>query len=159
MSLSFFRSSFLVLALVGASGCTAAALAGEECVDSADCDEGLSCFNHQGAATSPVCMPDCDLETTRLCGDGTVCTTVAETPGIDRPANLGVCYLGGTTAVGSACTTNLECTSGSICVNVSGAQTCYPACLTTDDMCAAGSSCVGLEDMGDNGFCEPSTEG
>jgi hypothetical protein len=99
-------------------------------------------------------MPDCDLTTTRVCADGEVCTRAT---GPDRPADLGVCYFGGATAVGSACTSNLECELGSICVSVGATQSCFRACNTDDgSACEETETCSPLEDMGTNGFCEPS---
>ena len=157
LALTLARGPLLALAFtaLAAAGCSDPAEAGQECADSADCAEGLSCFEHAGAAVSPVCMPDCDLATTRLCGDGAVCTRAT---GPDRPAELGVCYLGGTTATGSECSTNLECELGSICVMVEGAQSCYRACSTEDaTTCGDGETCSPLEAMGTNGFCESST--
>ncbi|HJL15351.1 MAG TPA: hypothetical protein RMH99_06845 [Sandaracinaceae bacterium LLY-WYZ-13_1] len=140
---------FASLALLA---CGEPALVGEECVDSADCDEGLSCFEHEGAEVSPVCMADCDLSATRRCDEGQVCTRAT---GTDRPEDLGVCYLGGTTAVGEACTGNLECEAGAICVDTGDVQACFVACDTEDGAaCAEGETCAPLEDMGTNGFCQ-----
>jgi hypothetical protein len=124
-------------------------------VDSADCDEGLSCFEHEGAELSPVCMADCDLTTTRLCDDGTVCTRAS---GPERPEDLGVCYLGGATEVGAPCTGNLECVAGAICVDTGDTQACFRACRTDDGAaCEANETCAPLEMMGTNGFCQPAT--
>lgn len=147
-----FRPSLLVTSLVTCLvGCSSAADVGDPCTDTADCLGGLSCMVHEGAEVTPVCMSDCDITTTRLCEGGAVCTPAM---GAGRPANLGVCYLGGTTAVGQACTGNLQCVRGSICVSTGGAQQCYRACTTTDGAgCEAGETCSALEGMGTNGFC------
>ena len=60
--------------------------------------------------------------------------------------------------MGSACTTNLECERGSICVSVAGSQACYRACNTDDGApCDDSEVCSPLEDMGTNGFCEPAS--
>jgi hypothetical protein len=145
----------LLLASLALAACTDPALVGEECTDSADCDEELSCFEHEGAAISPVCMADCDLSTTRLCDDGTVCTVAT---GPSRPAGVGVCYLGGTTDVGSPCTGNLECVAGAICVDTGDTQACFRACSTDDgSACEEGEACTALEMMGTNGFCQPTS--
>lgn len=131
------------------AGCTSPADVGEPCADSADCMEDLSCF---ARGDENVCMRDCDYEGERFCEDGSVCT-MATGPG--RPADLGVCYLGGTTAVGSPCETNLECVQGSVCVDNDGAQTCYRACTVgVEGDCETGEVCSMLEAMGDRGFCE-----
>lgn len=145
-------ASLALTVALAAVGCTSAADVGEACTDSADCLGGLSCFIHEGASVSPVCMSDCDLTMTRLCEGGAVCTPAT---GAGRPENLGVCYLGGTTAVGQACTGNLECVRGAICVSTGGAQQCYRACRTSDMMaCPAGETCTPLEGAGTNGFCQ-----
>lgn len=148
---------FVVFSLLAA--CTEPAPLGEVCADTADCVEGSSCFDHDGAETTPVCMADCDLSTVRICDDGTVCTVAT---GPDRPSTLGVCYLGGTVAIGSACTRNLECTGGSICVDLTptiatdAEQYCFQACRTDDATgCDATETCNALEGMGVNGFCQP----
>lgn len=143
--------------------CGSPAMVSEECAASADCEEGLSCFTHAGSDTN-LCMADCDLTMTRLCEGGLVCTGHDSAT---RPAELGVCYLGGTTAVGESCTGNLECEAGAICICTAATdaecmtmpetfQHCYRACSVGDDTCETGEVCVGLEGMGDNGFCQPS---
>lgn len=149
---------FVAFSLSLLAACTEPALVGEGCSDSTDCEVAASCFEHDGAEVTPVCMMDCDLTTTRVCADGSVCTSVT-TP--DRPANLGVCYLGGTTAIGSSCTRNLECARGSICVDLTptittdAEQYCFRACRTDDTAgCAATETCNALEAMGVNGFCQ-----
>jgi hypothetical protein len=152
------RRFFFPLLSLAFAACTSPADVGEECTDSADCMEGLSCFEHFGMAVSPVCMRDCDLDAVRLCEDGAVCLETDSTGG--RPADLGVCYLGGSVAVGSACNGNLECVSGAVCVSVGGAQSCYEACSTdASGQCGKGEVCSPLTDMGTNGFCEVGTEG
>ena len=133
--------------------CTSPAEIGDECADSADCTMGLSCFEHEGVEPSPVCMEDCDLSTQRLCSTGAVCTPAS---GPDRPADLGVCYLGGTAAVGDECNNNLQCALGTICVLSGGSQRCFRACSTDDgSACEAAETCEGLVDMGTRGYCNP----
>ena len=128
-------------------GCASPGIVGDECVNSADCDLGLSCFNRPGAAITPVCMEDCDMSSTRVCSDGTVC--LARDGG-----GSGVCYLGGMTAIGGACTGALDCESGAICVSSGGATSCFRACVVGDDsLCATGETCAAL--MSGDGFCEP----
>lgn len=158
------RSAWPIASLLFALACSSSpAMMGESCVDTADCEVGLSCFEHEGAETSPVCMPDCDLATTRLCAGGEVCTP-PDPSGPARDPNLGVCYLGGTTEVGGDCTSDpdrpgvasLTCVRGAICVEVSDAFNCYRACDTADgSACDASETCTALEAMGTNGFCLP----
>lgn len=150
------RSSFVVLPLVVplffVSACTSPANVGEECTDTSDCKGGLSCIAQGSAADAPtVCMTDCDLTMTRLCDDGSVCTTVLS-PG--RDPNVGVCYLGGTTGVGSPCTANLECERGAICVDTGDMQACYRACSTDTGGCPSGETCAPLTGAGTDGFCQ-----
>lgn len=135
-------------------GCTEPGALGDACVTTDDCDEGLSCFEHEGAERSPVCMLDCDLASTRLCSDGTVCTPAYASSGASR--ELGVCYLGGATEVGASCTNGLECVAGSICVMFDdGTQTCLRACRTDDGSeCGENETCEPLERMGNNGYCQ-----
>lgn len=142
-------SSFLmIVGLLGIAACSSdPGLLGQECVDSADCDAGLSCFNRPGGAITPVCMMDCDLATTRVCSDGSVCL-------MREGGGAGVCYLGGTTAVGAACDGALDCVAGSVCVNSGGATSCFRACVVGDGArCQAGETCSAL--MSGDGFCEP----
>ncbi len=145
-------ASLALVAALTSVGCTSAADVGEACTDSADCLGGLSCFVHAGAAVSPVCMADCDLTTTRICEGGAVCTPAT---GIGRPESLGVCYLGGNTAIGQPCVGNLECVPGAVCVATGGSQQCYRACRTSDTMaCPDGETCTALEGAGTDGFCQ-----
>jgi hypothetical protein len=139
--------------LLGA--CTNPAAVGDPCIDTSDCKNGLSCIGQGSGADAPtVCMTDCDLTMTRLCDDGSVCTAVSDSP--DRPADLGVCYLGGTLGVGAPCTANGDCGRGTICVSTSdGMQACAGACETTmSGQCAASETCTPLTDMGTAGFCQ-----
>lgn len=148
------RPFLLALPLVfSMAACTQPADVGETCTDTSDCMAGLSCIQPSALSDAPtVCMEDCDLTMTRLCEGGEVCTMV---PSPGRPANLGVCLLGGTTAVGAACTASADCVAGAICVSAGGAQSCFRAC--TAGTCAATEMCVPLVDMGTNGFCQPMT--
>lgn len=138
----------LGLALVGAiAGCgNPPGVVGDECMDGADCDTGLSCFNRPGAAVTPVCMQDCDPAASPLCADGTVC--------LERVGGgAGVCYLGGTGANGSACTGATDCRAGSICVDAGAGTVCATACVVGDgSQCATGETCSALTSGG--GFCE-----
>ena len=137
-------SALVALSMIG--GCASPGLVGEACATGDDCDVDLSCFNRPGAATSPVCMADCDMGATRVCSDGSVC--------LERVGGgPGVCYLGGTGAVGSACDGALDCEQGSVCVNAGGATTCATACTVADgSRCAAGETCSALSSGA--GFCE-----
>ncbi len=146
------RLSLLVVSLLFVGACTSPADVGEPCTDTADCKGGLSCIAQGSATDAPtVCMTDCDLTMTRLCDGGEVCTTVLSA---GRDPNLGVCYLGGATAIGAACTANLECVAGAICVSTGGTQACYRACSTDESDCGGAETCVGLSGMGTAGFCQ-----
>ena len=137
-------------------GCTSPLMLGEECTNSADCEVGLSCFFVDVDMTRSVCMSDCDEATTRLCAGGEVYIP-ATTDG--APRELGVCFLGGTTPVGSPCTNTFGCTLGALCVDLGGSeQTCYRACSTGDgSACTSTETCEGLVGMGTKGYCAPMT--
>ena len=145
----------VVLVCMGASACTNPAAVAEPCVDSSDCDSGLTCISQSSAEPANVCMTDCDLDSVRVCADGSVCTPVMD-GAPDRPANLGVCYLGGTVPVGDACGRNVQCEQGAVCVLIAEAQSCFTACVVDDgSACAEGEVCTALESMGNRGFCQP----
>lgn len=154
--MSRIRLALAIASLPLLAACSSTpAMTGEMCVDSADCELGLSCVEHQGAELSPVCMADCDRTMVRLCPGGEVCTPPLA-GGPARDPNLGFCYLGGSTAVGDPCEGPLQCVRGAICVELSGDQSCYRACDTEDgSACEAGETCTELMDMGTNGFCLP----
>lgn len=139
------RSIALILTL--AAGCDSAAAPepdagaqiGQRCADSAstDCAPALSCTVADGRGAT--CMADCDLRTTRLCEGGAVCLATMA-PG--RPADLGVCYLGGSTAIGAACTADRECALGAVCVDA-GTQVCRQACgVGLESVCEPGGECL-----------------
>lgn len=122
---------------------------GDPCIRTTDCGIGLSCVNRPGAAITPVCMADCDRTITRVCAEGSVC--VMRTSG-----GGGICYLGGTTPVGGACTNTVQCEAGSVCVTDGGATSCFRACIVGDgSRCLAGEMCSALT-SGD-GYCAPTT--
>lgn len=136
------------LALLGA--CTSPAEVGQPCTDSADCVAGASCISigdpEEGVY---VCMSDCDLTMERLCEGGEVCTDPIAS---SRPENLGICFLGGDTPIGSPCSENWECVRGSQCILPAGV--CRRACTTDSTSgCEAGEVCTML--AGTAGFCEP----
>lgn len=130
--------------------CTSPAQLGEPCTDSDDCAGGLSCITVGDPDEGTyVCMSDCDLTMTRLCEGGEVCTDPLAT---SRPENLGICFLGGDTPIGSPCAENWECVRGSQCIQPAGV--CRRACSTESTSgCDAGEMCTMLS--GTAGFCEP----
>ncbi|MCB9594166.1 MAG: hypothetical protein H6719_15650 [Sandaracinaceae bacterium] len=145
-------SRFVLVMIIGGglvgsvAGCAnAPGVVGDACADADECESGLSCFNRPGATVTPVCMADCDLATTPICADGSVC--LARVGG-----GAGVCYLGGTGAPGTACDGALDCQQGSICVNSGGMTQCATACVVGDDSrCGTGETCSAL--MSGGGFC------
>lgn len=105
---------------------------GEDCTDSSDCYNDASCFNR--VSGGPVCMALCSAGD-RLCSDGSVCLASATN-------SEHVCYIGGTTAIGSACTGGTECAIGGVCINDGTDTLCRQACSTDDgSACAAGETC------------------
>ena len=131
--------------------CSSPLAVGEECSDSADCMEGLSCFFSNGDMSQSVCMFDCDDTMMRLCDGGEVCIP-AELMGIPREAE--VCFLGGDTLVGSPCTDSLDCERGSLCVIIGADQVCARACSTDEPTaCQGAETCETLAGMGTRGYC------
>ncbi|MBZ0115401.1 MAG: hypothetical protein K8H88_00295 [Sandaracinaceae bacterium] len=137
--------------LLGA--CASPVELGQECFDTSDCRGGLVCVDRPGATPASQCMTECDPATTRLCEGGLVCIEG------DGPAP-GACYLGGTVAIGAACSetmASLDCAAGGVCVCRGSACTCERACRM-DDMaagCMTGEMCTLLGAAGTDGFCEP----
>lgn len=127
----------------------------EACSDSADCADGLRCFERRGADPAQVCMAGCDATTTRICTDGSACIGAVDSDMV--PLDEDVCYLGGPAALGDACTGTLDCSTGGICVNTGSEQNCYKACFTDADPsgCEAGETCAALMMMDNRGFCQP----
>jgi hypothetical protein len=116
---------------------------GEACSPSNACAAGLSCVND--AAGAPRCMRTCTRGSV-VCDDGAAC--------VDLTTAGAVCWLGGTTPLGSGCSGGTQCARGGVCVSAStGADpTCQQACLPPSaDFCAAGQSCVATSSGG--GFC------
>ena len=144
----------LPIAALALAACTNPLGVGEECSDSNYCEEGSSCLYTDGMMSRSVCMRDCDDATTRVCTNGEVCIPATL---MGAPREQGVCFLGGTTAVGSACTDTFDCTVGSLCVSVGDAQNCYRACSTDDETsrCLSTETCEALVGMGTNGYCAP----
>lgn len=142
-----------LIAVFVLAGCTSPLAVGEPCSDSSDCVEGTSCFFTSSAMDQSVCMSDCDETSTRLCGGGEVCIPAAS---MGIPRELGVCFLGGTTAVGSPCVDTFDCSLGSQCVMVGDVQSCFRACSTDDgSACEATETCEPLVGMGTKGYCAP----
>ncbi|MBX3272465.1 MAG: hypothetical protein KF729_19555 [Sandaracinaceae bacterium] len=143
----------LALAAFALAACNSPLAIGDECSDSVDCMEGTSCFHTDSTMTRSVCMADCDQTTTHICATGELCLAATL---MGAPRELGVCFLGGETLVGGACTDTFECARGSLCVDVGGTRTCYRACRTDDTTrCLATERCEGLVGMGMNGYCAP----
>ena len=143
--------SFLTLVSLTLLACSSPLAVGEECSDSADCMEGLSCFFSSSDMSQSVCMSDCDDTTMRLCAGGEVCIPAASM-GVPREAE--VCFLGGATEIGSPCADSLACVRGALCVVTGTDQVCARACSTDDgSACAATETCEALAGMGTKGFC------
>lgn len=144
---------FWLIPVLALSACVDPGEISEACSDSADCAEGLRCFERRGAEMSPVCMAGCDADATRICDDGSACIG-AVGPDME-PLDEDVCYLGGTVAIGEACEGTLDCAAGGICVDTGTEQSCFHACFTdAESPCAAGEECTALMDMGNKGFCQ-----
>ncbi len=131
--------------------CSDPVAVGQECSDSSDCLEGLSCFYTSSDMSLSVCMSDCEDTTTRLCADGEVCIPASS---MDVPRGAEVCFLGGSTTIGSPCVDSLDCVRGALCVIAGASQTCAQACSTDDgSACGATETCEALAGMGTKGFC------
>lgn len=114
MTSSFARAlvAFTTLSLVGCAGGIAS-----RCDEESDCRDNLVCA---GAAGQERCMEPCGASD-RLCDDGLVCTMTRTT----TSAGEYVCFVGGTTPIGSACTESAACESGTVCAN----EVCQQACV------------------------------
>ncbi len=115
---------------------------GEPCTDANKCDEGLTCVNN--ASDKPTCMRDCAVSDV-TCDDGLACVALSDS------TTSGVCWPGGSTALGETCTGGQQCTGGGICVNTGGGATCHQACKPpSTEFCQTGEICV---DSTGGGFC------
>jgi cysteine-rich repeat protein len=94
--------------------------------DVSDIPEGWDC-----TATPPGCdlVPQCG------CGDGQKCTLMGEVP---------ACTPSGFLSEGAACTADVECAQGTMCVPGIGSDVtmCYRFCAGEDDCFGPGSLCV-----------------
>lgn len=89
-------------------------------------------------------MADCSLTET-VCRDGTACLPLASGSG-------GACYLGGNVPIGSACTSDLDCTRTGICIHGSTQAKCLIGCnLDGTHACGGGQPC--LPTTGSAGYC------
>lgn len=161
------RISLLISLASLSIACTNPLDVGEECNDTAQCMEGMSCIYGDASRTSAVCMLDCTVASTRLCDGGQVC--IPAELGDGTPREFGVCFLGGPTPAGEACVDSFECALGALCIgqNPLGAAgdpiecprdtcACLVSCDTADGSnCAEGDTCTALLDMGTNGYCAP----
>ena len=132
-----------LLALASACGGASGPGEGDACTASNSCGTGLSCV--ADATGSPRCMLDC-VATTATCDDGAACVS---TGGSDA-----VCWLGGATVRGAACTGGLQCERGAVCVTAAGAvsATCEQACEPPSaEFCGLGQVCSAT--AGGGGFC------
>ena len=142
-----------VLVVLSLTACSNSFMVGEACTASSDCAEGSSCIFANPDMTEAVCMFDCDESMTRLCEGGEVCIPAAE---MGVPRELGVCFLGGDTPVGSPCMDTFDCELGTQCVTLGMESLCFRACTVSDgSACQAGETCEELIGMGDNGYCQP----
>ncbi|MEZ4462268.1 MAG: hypothetical protein R3E66_21605 [bacterium] len=121
-------------AVVDAGADTSVPLAdvGEPCSAPDDCVEGALCI---GASEGFLCMALCTQEYA-VCDPG-VCLPL--TP---RPASI--CFIGGDVPRGDACSTNLDCSPGSLCVGSDDTFVCAQACDATH-ACPDGRHCKTLD--------------
>ena len=149
-------TTVLALAAVLSVACTTPLEIGEECNDSSDCVEGLSCIFTSGEMTTSVCMADCDSAATVLCAGGEICIP-ATLMGVPREA--GVCFLGGEGEVGATCTSTFDCTRGTLCVEIVGSgNSCRRPCDVGggEPACQSTETCEPLVGVGSaRGYCAP----
>ena len=117
-----------------AGGDTSIVLAevGEPCSAPNDCVESALCI---GATDGFLCMALCEQEYS-VCDPG-VCLPL--TP---RPASI--CFIGGDVPIGGACSTNLDCAPGALCVGSDDTFVCAQACDATH-ACPQGRHCKTLD--------------
>ena len=102
---------------------------GDPCSSPVECGQDKQCVR-QGAGF--VCMRTC-AQAYRRCEDGSICTPISS-------GSINVCYLGGQTPAGAACTQNMECVTGHRCVGTSEERYCYESC-GPEDACGAQEAC------------------
>jgi hypothetical protein len=112
---------------------------GGRCQTSAECQRDLACLP-TGEGDLRLCLHTCDYDAgngveQHLCRDGLVCGVVE---------GMRVCTLGGTHPIDTACTSDVECESGTVCApDPAGGMTCAQACTVGVDIpCSDTETCV-----------------
>ena len=82
-------------------------------------------------------MRECRPSPTQtVCSDGTICI------GTGSSSMGGACYLGGNIAIGSPCTSTLDCTRTALCLSAGAVSECRVGCnLDGTHGCNAGFFC------------------
>lgn len=111
------------LAVIGCGGANNVA-----CTTDLDCQSTFVCVADP-ALDGARCMREC-AEEDRLCDDGSVCTAFA---------GGRACFPGGSVGVGEACTANLACEAGTVCVP--SLRRCLQACDGVSPVCALTEIC------------------
>lgn len=119
------RAAMCAAAMTAMWGCSGGQSAvGEPCDERDSCAAPLACVAFDAGRPTGVCLERCDPSATRVCADGSVCTTFT--------ASSGVCNkVGGETKVGQACAASGECDVGAICLEDPSGKApgyCWRAC-------------------------------
>jgi hypothetical protein len=120
---------------------------GAPCVMQSDCQGSLVCVSTSTTdAGTSTCMRRCDHDAgngiaQRLCSDGTTCLPIG---------GSNVCYAGGSHAIHTACTSDLDCEGGTACAP--DTMMCTQACTVgTNTPCATNEACMAIG----GGVCRP----
>lgn len=124
---------------------------GEACGARDQCEQNHACISLEQESEEGVCLEQCDPNTTRLCGDGSVCNELSD--------GQGVCnQIGGEKLAGQACIGSNDCEVGAVCLqDVSGDAVgyCWRACeVDGASVCPQDQTC---KSYGADGFsvCQP----
>jgi hypothetical protein len=119
-------------------------ISGRACSATDPCPMTHHCIEDRNGDTR--CMADCTDDDVTVCPDGAFCANLL--------SGDMVCWLGGSTAIGATCTSNVECVHGALCVGLvggTGASQCFQGCNNSPGQCPSGGTCQMT--LSGNGFC------
>jgi hypothetical protein len=139
-----FALALVTVVVLSSLGACGQSISGRACSADDPCPDTHHCI--QDRLGDARCMADCSGDDRTLCSDGSFCAT-------STTGDM-ICWLGGSTAIGSACTSNTECVRGGLCVGLAGgtgAALCFQGCNNVGGTCPSGGTCQMT--LQGNGFC------